>query len=435
MIPIIEDKYSTTAGTTEALEKGWLAFESASVESAAPAWREPDAELKFAVYGQRLEAYVSGTLVSDTIGYLTAEFVFSREWHGLDKWMHLTDESGRTFDVELVDDEAEGLALGAGRWTVWVHGHEIVAGTPAVRITTSKVTFRVIESGVEGGAPLPQILPTAEEQIAANAANALREARRAREMVGRLDIRVEETEAGAVVTANSDLSGRTQVTLRHGEPGYTPKKGVDYFDGEPGYTPKKGVDYFDGEPGYTPVKGKDYFDGEPGYTPVKGKDYFDGEPGYTPVKGKDYWTDADKSEIVEDVLAQVPENEGAGAFWITVAGSASRGWRTTDKTLEELFEALNAGQDCWVKYSSLVYACTYKTPSEAHFGYCGLFDWGDGTYDMVAELFVITRDGIQAFHQTAPQLAITGTAGDFVVIGEDGKPTTKTIPIYGGETA
>ena len=122
-----------------------------------------------------------------------------------------------------------------------------------------------------------------------------------------------------------------------GNDGYTPIKGVDYFDGEkgdkgdkgePGYTPRKGVDYFDGakgdkgEDGYTPVKGIDYFDGEkgdkgePGYTPRKGVDYFDGEKGekgdkgepgakgekgdkgndgYTPVKGVDYF-DGDKGD-------------------------------------------------------------------------------------------------------------------------------------------
>lgn len=55
-----------------------------------------------------------------------------------------------------------------------------------------------------------------------------------------------------------------------GDPGYTPIKGVDYFDGadgEDGYTPIKGVDYFDGE------------DGEDGYTPIKNVDYFDGADG------------------------------------------------------------------------------------------------------------------------------------------------------------
>lgn len=34
-----------------------------------------------------------------------------------------------------------------------------------------------------------------------------------------------------------------------GKDGYTPVKGVDYFDGKDGYTPVKGIDYFDGEDG------------------------------------------------------------------------------------------------------------------------------------------------------------------------------------------
>lgn len=110
-----------------------------------------------------------------------------------------------------------------------------------------------------------------------------------------------------------------------GEAGYTPVKGVDYFDGvdgapgkdgsdgapgkdgKDGYTPQKGIDYFDGEPGKDGAPGKDGKDGADGYTPIKGVDYFDGEPGapgkdgepgkdgapgkdgYTPVKGVDYF--------------------------------------------------------------------------------------------------------------------------------------------------
>lgn len=52
-----------------------------------------------------------------------------------------------------------------------------------------------------------------------------------------------------------------------GDPGYTPIKGVDYFDG---HTPEKGVDYFDG---YTPVKDVDYFDGKSSYTHIVYSDY------------------------------------------------------------------------------------------------------------------------------------------------------------------
>lgn len=35
-----------------------------------------------------------------------------------------------------------------------------------------------------------------------------------------------------------------------------------------------------------------------------------GDPGYTPVRGTDYWTDADKSEIINDVLVALPTAEG-----------------------------------------------------------------------------------------------------------------------------
>lgn len=45
-----------------------------------------------------------------------------------------------------------------------------------------------------------------------------------------------------------------------GDKGYTPQKGIDYFDGKngsDGYTPQKGVDYFDGKDGKNGVDGKD----------------------------------------------------------------------------------------------------------------------------------------------------------------------------------
>lgn len=101
-----------------------------------------------------------------------------------------------------------------------------------------------------------------------------------------------------------------------GNDGYTPRKGIDYFDGVDG---KNGQNGKDGQDGYTPIKGKDYFDGEDGkdgYTPIKGVDYFDGKDGkngkdgYTPIKGTDYFTTSDKAEIVSDVLSALPIYKG-----------------------------------------------------------------------------------------------------------------------------
>jgi hypothetical protein len=59
----------------------------------------------------------------------------------------------------------------------------------------------------------------------------------------------------------------------------------------------------DGKDGYTPVKGIDYFDG---------KDGKDGKDGYTPVKGTDYFTEEDKAEIAEQAagLVEIPEVGG-----------------------------------------------------------------------------------------------------------------------------
>lgn len=53
-----------------------------------------------------------------------------------------------------------------------------------------------------------------------------------------------------------------------GKDGYTPIKGIDYFDGEDGVDGRNGIDGVDGEDGYTPIKGVDYFDGKDGKPPA-----------------------------------------------------------------------------------------------------------------------------------------------------------------------
>lgn len=163
----------------------------------------------------------------------------------------------------------------------------------------------------------------------------------------------------------------------NGKDGYTPQKGVDYFDGKDGkdgYTPIKGVDYFDGTDGkdgaqgvrgtgilkvtttptsYTTATGGKnpikrmaistvksqakvdevvvndhilhgsylyhvyYLDATyvymDSYTYIKGATGSKGADGYTPVKGTDYYTEADKTEMVNLVLAALPTWNG-GAY-------------------------------------------------------------------------------------------------------------------------
>lgn len=91
-----------------------------------------------------------------------------------------------------------------------------------------------------------------------------------------------------------------------GKDGYTPVKGVDYFDGQDGADGKNGVDGKDGAPGkdgkdgYTPVKGVDYFDGEPGKDGQPGKDGADGKDG---LNGKDGASGKDGKSAYEIWLA------------------------------------------------------------------------------------------------------------------------------------
>ena len=59
---------------------------------------------------------------------------------------------------------------------------------------------------------------------------------------------------------NQDTQQYEPIPAIKGADGYTPQKGIDYFDGERGEQ---------GPPGYTPIKNVDYFDGGPG---PQGKD-------------------------------------------------------------------------------------------------------------------------------------------------------------------
>lgn len=93
-----------------------------------------------------------------------------------------------------------------------------------------------------------------------------------------------------VVTATK--SGKTTTISADGTAIATVEDGAD---GAPG---AKGKDGAPGAPGAQGEKGEKGEKGDPG-TP--------GAAGHTPVKGTDYWTAADKQEIVNNVLAALPD--------------------------------------------------------------------------------------------------------------------------------
>ena len=100
--------------------------------------------------------------------------------------------------------------------------------------------------------------------------------------------------------------------------------GKDGIDGRDGYTPQKNIDYFDGKDGKDGVDGKDGSPGKDGRDGSDGAPGKDGEPGYTPRKGTDYFTEADKAELVDEVLAEIeiPEGEGGKVDDVQVNGAS-----------------------------------------------------------------------------------------------------------------
>ena len=73
------------------------------------------------------------------------------------------------------------------------------------------------------------------------------------------------------------------------------------FKGEPGKDGTDGQPGEKGEPGEKGDPGKDGADGAAGK---------DGQDGYSPVRGTDYWTEADKAEMVNEVIAKLPVYNG-----------------------------------------------------------------------------------------------------------------------------
>lgn len=123
-----------------------------------------------------------------------------------------------------------------------------------------------------------------------------------------------------------------------GKDGYTPQKGIDYFDGQDGadgYTPQKGVDYFDGKDGKDGSSGKDGVSATHSWNGttltitsasgtssanLKGDRGDRGERGEKGDTGDDYvLTEADKQEIAEAVAANVAVSLDDGYGNITMA--------------------------------------------------------------------------------------------------------------------
>ena len=92
--------------------------------------------------------------------------------------------------------------------------------------------------------------------------------------------------------------------------GATGAPGKDGADGKPGAAGADGVTPHIGDNGNWYLGSTDTGNPSRGATGAPGKDGEKGEPGApgkTPVRGTDYWTAADKQEIVNSVIAALPD--------------------------------------------------------------------------------------------------------------------------------
>lgn len=109
---------------------------------------------------------------------------------------------------------------------------------------------------------------------------------------------------------SGELKGEQGIQGIQGVQGIQGEIGPQGPQGEQGPKGDKGDK---GEQGIQGIAGKDGAngkDGSNGKDGVNGQDGKDGVDGKTPKKGEDYYTEADKQEMVQLVLAALPSSEG-----------------------------------------------------------------------------------------------------------------------------
>ena len=121
-------------------------------------------------------------------------------------------------------------------------------------------------------------------------------------------VQAEGREGPAGPQGEPGRDGATGSQGPQGERGPAGETGAQGPMGPQGIQGQKGDKGDPGADGQTGPKGDTGDTGPQGPAGQDGAPGKDGSPGYTPQRGTDYWTDADKAEIVQDVLGEVEQN-------------------------------------------------------------------------------------------------------------------------------
>lgn len=116
-------------------------------------------------------------------------------------------------------------------------------------------------------------------------------------------VAVKKTVTGAIVSKNAVTSGVHYVDKLKGKDGFSPVITTSKQDGTTTIT----ITDAEGTKTATILDGEKGDKGDKGDTGAQGIQGVKGDKGDAPVKGTDYFTDADKTEMVAAVLAQVTD--------------------------------------------------------------------------------------------------------------------------------
>lgn len=211
--------------------------------------------------------------------------------------IYLKDASITDDILKIIKSDGTTLSFAGGSATSPTIQTEEVENGYKLIITDINGTKEVIISNGEQGPVGPQGIPGQDGQPGKDGISPT--------------ATVESNSDGAVITI-TDATGTTTAQIYNGSNGLP---GQDGLDGADGFSPT--IEVTDTETGVqltiTDIDGTKTAtvnDGVAGPQGPAGKDGVNGQDGYTPVRGTDYWTENDKTEIVNSVLAALPAAEG-----------------------------------------------------------------------------------------------------------------------------
>lgn len=225
---------------------------------------------------------------------------------------------------------------------------------------------------------------------------------------------------------------------QRGEKGDTGEQGPQGPQGETGPQGPKGDKGDTGEVGPQGIQGEVGPQGPQGIQGPQGEQGEQGETGqagadgYTPLKGTDYFTEEDKTELVNAVLASLGSGD---LFIIRVTPGETEPNVQLDKTTEQIYEAYQSGKYCVVYYLGdfLPVKKVDARGTSVYVRFCGfIFPSGQGR---ALDCYIRTNDGVTWTMDAIPSTLYDVRVSGLKIDGVGGRVYTISVDANGNLTA